>query len=364
MVHMPRYALSGAVVVGAAIALVVVSAATGRSQATAPKKPQNTTEPSISYVYPIKIGTVLNGNKGSWSGTAPITFKAQWLRCNDNGEACSKIANATGSKYTVVSADATHTIRLDVTASNSAGSATARANATAEVPANPSAPAETAPPQIKGEAVVGKTLTATTGTWKGTQPISYSFKWQSCTSSTSCANNGASGNTYTVASADVGKRIRVKVLAKNADGETAGLSDPTAVVTSSGGGGGGGGGSSVAVGSLVAGDRLVVDMVNFSPNPVTSTSTPIQVKIKITDNKGKLVRGAFVSIVSTPVRTSTPTAAPTDSNGIVIYSIQPRPDFLIKTGFSTQFYVKAYREGEPTLAGVSGGRLVQVATQG
>jgi len=163
----------------------------------------------------------------------------------------------------------------------------------------------------------------------------------------------------------VGKRIRVKVIAKNADGQTPGLSDPTDLVTEpSSSPPPPPTGNSVPVSSLVAGDRLVVESVQFNPNPVTSTSTPIQVKIKITDNKNKLVRGAFVSIVSTPVRTSTPTAAPTDSNGIVIYSIQPRPDFLIKTGFSTQFYVKAYREGEPTLAGVSGGRLVQVATQG
>ena len=323
----------------------------------------NTKEPSILYVYPIKIGTVLNGNKGEWSSTTPISYYTTWQRCDTNAQACQKIANVENkATYTVVGADAGHTIRFYVTASNKDGKTTAHSNATSVVPNGPGAPAETAPPKIKGEAVVGKTLTATTGSWTGTQPISYTFKWQSCTSSTSCANNGASGNTYDVASADVGKRIRVKVLAKNADGETPGLSDPTATVTSSGGGGGGG--SSVPVSSLVAGDRLVVESVQFNPNPVTSTSTPIQVKIRITDNKNKLVRGAFVSIVSTPVRTSTPTAAPTDSNGIVIYSIQPRPDFLIKTGFSTQFYVKAYREGEPTLAGVSGGRLVQVATQG
>ena len=59
MVRMPRYALSGALVVlGATIALLVASGATGRSQAA----PTNTKEPSILYVYPIKIGTVLNGN--------------------------------------------------------------------------------------------------------------------------------------------------------------------------------------------------------------------------------------------------------------------------------------------------------------
>ena len=150
------------------------------------------------------------------------------------------------------------------------------------------------------------------------------------------------------------------MVAKNNAGQTAGLSAPTATVKESGGGGGGG---SVTVGSLKAGDRLVVEGVHFSPNPVTSRSTPIKVTNKITDQKGNPVRDAFVSMVSTPVVTSSPTPAQTDSNGTVVYTIQPENDFPIKNGYSVQFYVKGYRQGDPTLSGVSGGRLVQVATR-
>jgi hypothetical protein len=366
MLRTPRIVLpAAAVALVAVVVLVAASTATGRSQ----EKPKNTVEPSILWVNAngIKVGTELTGDKGNWTPEKNTSYAYQWLRCNDNGESCQKITNATGTTYKIVSADAKHTIRLDVTATNGGDKTTARANATSVVPANPNAPYETAPPQISGQAVVGKTLTATTGSWKGTQPISYTFKWQSCTSNlSSCPGNGATGNTYTVAAGDVGKRIRVKVIAKNSDGQTPGLSDPTAIVSESGGGGGGGGGgngSSVPVSSLVAGDRLVVDTVSFSPNPVTSTSQSIRVTIKIKDNKGKLVKGAFVSIVSTPVVTSTPDAAQTDSNGIVVYTIQPKSNFPIRTGYSVQFYVKGYREGDPTLAGVSGGRLVQVGTK-
>ena len=188
--------------------------------------------PTITYVYPIKVGTVLTGNKGAWQKADRFTF--QWLRCNDNGESCKKIGSATGTTYTVVNADQGHTIRLDVTASNADGSTTVRANATSEVPTKPGAPVEVSPPTISGQAVVGETLTATTGKWKGNQPISYTFKWQSCTPNlSSCPANGASGNTYTVKGADTGKRLRVKVIAKNSAGQTAGLSDPTAKVTES-----------------------------------------------------------------------------------------------------------------------------------
>ena len=111
MLRTPRIVLpAAAVALGALVVLVAASTATGRSQ----DKPKNTKEPSITYVYPIKVGTVLNGDKGTWNPKGS-SYASQWLRCNDNGESCQKITNATGSKYTVVSADAKHTIRLDVT---------------------------------------------------------------------------------------------------------------------------------------------------------------------------------------------------------------------------------------------------------
>jgi len=353
----PRLAAAAAVAAcGALAVLLVASSAVGRSQTA----PSNTKEPSIIYVYPIQVGSVLNANKGTWSGTQPIDYAYQWLRCNDNGESCNKITNATGTSYTVVNADETHTIRLDVTASNKDGDATVRANATSEIPKKQGQPVELSPPQISGQAVVGEQLTATTGNWRGNQPISYTFKWQSCNVAiTSCPANGATGNTYTLRASDAGKRVRVKVLAKNNAGESAGLAHPTAIVKEQGGGGG----SSVAASSLVAGDRLVVNQVHFSPNPVTSQSTPIKVRIEIKDDKGKLVRGALVSMVSTPVVTSSPTPAETDSNGTVAYTIQPESDFPIRNGYSVQFYVKAYRQGDPTLGGVAGARLVQVGTK-
>jgi hypothetical protein len=59
---------------------------------------------------------------------------------------------------------------------------------------------------------------------------------------------------------------------------------------------------------------------------------------------------------------SIPTDAPTGSDGTVRYTIHPEGDFPIKNGYSVQFFVKAYRQGDPSLAGISGTRLVQVAT--
>jgi hypothetical protein len=344
--------------------LIAASSAVGSSQA----KPSNTKPPAISMPYLAEVGTKLTGHQGTWTGTAPITYRYRWYRCDDNGASCSAISDATTTHYKVTSADVGHTIRFQVTAENADGEATVATDPTNEIENNLNAPLEKAPPMVSGSAVVGETLSATTGQWKGKQPISYSFKWQSCnTEMTSCPNNGGSGGTYSVKASDVGKRIRVKVLASNSAGDAAGLSDPTEVVKSSGGGAttttAPPSGSSVDVSQVPKDQRLVVDKVSFNPNPVTSRSQQITVKITVKDTEGKLVRNALVFIRSTPLVTSTPTDAPTGDNGVVTYRITPQSDFPIKNGYSVQFFVKAYRKGDPTLGGIYGSRLVQVATK-
>ena len=68
------------------------------------------------------------------------------------------------------------------------------------------------------------------------------------------------------------------------------------------------------------------------------------------------------SSASTPILTSTPTDAPTATDGKVSYAVDPTSSFPLKNGYNVQFFVKAYRKGDPMLAGISGTRLVQVAT--
>ena len=64
----------------ALVALLAVASASGRSQTA----PTNSAEPTITYVHPIKIATILTGNKGTWNGTTPLDYAYQWLRCDDN----------------------------------------------------------------------------------------------------------------------------------------------------------------------------------------------------------------------------------------------------------------------------------------
>jgi hypothetical protein len=98
--------------------------------------------------------------------------------------------------------------------------------------ARDAAPANTAPPTVSGTAREGETLSASSGSWSGSSPITFSFRWQRCSSSGgSCANiSGATAQTYKLVSADAGRTIRVSVTATNGDGSANALSSPTSVV--------------------------------------------------------------------------------------------------------------------------------------
>ena len=57
----------------------------------------------------------------------------RWLRCDAQGDACTPIAGAAGSAYVLTEADAYHRMRVEVTAANGSGAATARSPAGALV---------------------------------------------------------------------------------------------------------------------------------------------------------------------------------------------------------------------------------------
>jgi hypothetical protein len=100
-------------------------------------------------------------------------------------------------------------------------------------PAQAQSQANTSPPTISGSAVVGQTLTATSGTWSGTT-TGFTYDWFRCDASGANCNTGgspiASGQVYQVVGADVGNTLRVRVTAAGSGGGQA-LSAPTAVVT-------------------------------------------------------------------------------------------------------------------------------------
>jgi hypothetical protein len=95
-------------------------------------------------------------------------------------------------------------------------------------------PTSTALPTISGNAVVGQTLTASTGSWSG-GVSAYAYQWLRCASSGGCALlTGAVSASYVPASGDSGYTLRVSVTASNNAGSTVATSNPTSTVTTLG----------------------------------------------------------------------------------------------------------------------------------
>lgn len=79
-------------------------------------------------------------------------------------------------------------------------------------------PVNTVAPVVSGTPVVGETLSCTTGTWTGTDPITYSYQWKR----NGVDIGGATNNTYLLVQADAGNTANISctVTATNDAGET------------------------------------------------------------------------------------------------------------------------------------------------
>lgn len=72
-----------------------------------------------------QVGETLSATDGVWSGYPAPTFEYQWQRSADGASDWSDISGATGDTYTLVEDDDGQYVRVQVTATNSAGSNTA-----------------------------------------------------------------------------------------------------------------------------------------------------------------------------------------------------------------------------------------------
>jgi hypothetical protein len=191
-----------------------------------------------------QAGATVTATSGSWSGTAPISFSYGWVRCGAGGGAsdgsnCPAIPGATGTAYVLTPADVGARLRVRVTASNRAGAATAASRATSAIrpAAGPAAPQNAQEPAISGTAIQGQTLATTAGAWTGVTPISLSYQWVRCGADGGRADGsdcavipGATTTKYVLSAADVGRRIRSRVVARNAGGPQTAASNATPTV--------------------------------------------------------------------------------------------------------------------------------------
>jgi hypothetical protein len=225
------------VVLAVSLALVVSGvslAAKGRLGAVSTNRdaaysltPSNVFPPTISGAA--RQAQALTESHGTWTN-APTSYSYEWEACDSSGQSCVPIAGATAATYAPTGSDVGHTVVVQETASNAAGSSSPASSAPTAV-VLPSAPLEVLPPMIAGAAIEGQTLTESHGVWNN-NPTSYSYRWYDCDGSGGACTSisGATGQTYTLVAADIGHTIRVGEAAANAGGTSAVLSAATAII--------------------------------------------------------------------------------------------------------------------------------------
>lgn len=181
--------------------------------------PANTVAPSFSYSGSLEVGTVLTGSAGTFTGAPTPDLTFSWQRSSNGTSGWSSISGATASTYTATPEDAGQHLRLQVTGTNTEGSATASSTSAGPVIW---APANTVLPALTHDGIleVGNVVTASSGAWTGFPTPDLSYQWQrSSDGSTNWTSiSGATSSTYTPTGTDAGKHLRCRVVGESTSG--------------------------------------------------------------------------------------------------------------------------------------------------
>ena len=174
-------------------------------------RPNNTATGAPTISGTAQVGQTLTASTSGISdsdGLTNATFSYQWLSSRD-----TEIAGATGAAHALVETDEGKAIKVRVSFTDDRGNqetlTSAATGAVAAAPPPPNTPA-TGAPTITGDAQVGETLTAdTTGISDddGLDNATFAYQWLT----DDAEINGATASSYTLADADAGKAIKVRV---------------------------------------------------------------------------------------------------------------------------------------------------------
>jgi hypothetical protein len=225
-------------------------------------------------------------------------------------------------------------------------------------------PSNTENPAVVGTARDGELLIAKDGEWAGDNPMTFAYQWLRCDGAGHCADiAGATSKSYRVATADVNSRLRVRVTARNATGSAAENTPATAAVAQPLGATRlADGKTSIPASSVNLPYRLVVSGLQFTPSVLRSRQ-PFTGRFRVTDTRGYVVRDAIVLVTGVPLGWINATQeVPTNMDGYAQLQLQPTTRLRLVRGGSMVMFVRARKQGDDLLAGISTRRLIRVLT--
>jgi hypothetical protein len=248
------------------------------------------------------------------------------------------------------------------------------------------APSNNSPPTISGTAAVGNKLSANAGTWDGSAPIRFQFQWLICGADGSACRNisGETDKTYTVKSGDEGNTIRVKVIAGNADGSAPATSDPTAKVAAStttttttttttgtttttpapsNNGCPKSNASSFDINDIQGPARLQFGSFHSTPSTIGGSIRSFDLTVHVTSTCGPTpISGALVYATAVPYNQfNVPPEGTTNSRGdTTLHFVRGNAFPAAKKQQLLVIFMRARRESDPILAGISTRQLVSL----
>lgn len=196
--------------------------------------PYNTALPTISGT--MQVGLVLTVGSGTWdnSTTPTPSYTYQW-QSSSNGIAWTNIASATTSTYTTAFEVANLQVRVSFTNTNSVGAATVNTAAVQGFlpPLATTMPVTSDTATVQSTYVISLTSTADDAIWPSTKSSAYTYQWQRSSDNGSSWTiiSGSTSSSYTVASIDVGYKVRLQVSVSTSNGSSSAYSLPSAVIT-------------------------------------------------------------------------------------------------------------------------------------
>jgi hypothetical protein len=236
-------------------------------------------------------------------------------------------------------------------------------------------PQNASPPTISGDTAVGSRLTANPGTWNGSGPFTFQYQWLICNGTgQNCGNiAGETDKTYKIRTGDEGNTVSVRVIASNADGSENATSDPTKKITAEtttttttttapapAPTGCPPGKGTISVNDMSLPARLLIDAVTPTPATLTKDTATLVVNVRVTNTCGQRVTGALVYVTATPYNQfDIPDEVPTNGSGVAALTMHRLSGYPVSSKQQIlALFVRARKDGEDLLAGVSVRRLV------